>query len=347
MPKQHAPTAAAVDLISIFRDALAASAVKKNETVIIMADTFSDQTVCHAFLGAAKQLAGHVVLLIEPIIETERARVENRAVPSKVVLSALRQADLVVDVSSGGLLYSDLRAEILAAGTRILRIREPIETLRRLPVDPIIRRRGLAGAEAMSASQVIRVSTDSGTNFTVSRGNRVVSCQYGAADTPGRWDHWPTGMVYCSPVEHSLEGRLVIDPGSLMFPPDRYVMEPIVCEFENGRMARIEGGVDAMLLREYLGRSGNPNAYRLAHLGWGTDHRARWEAFSMWGSEGGGGAESRSIIGGVLMAFGDNIDIGGENAAPVHVDICLRQARLELDGMTVVDTGKIVSEALA
>lgn len=344
MPKQKLPTAAAVDVISLFHGALQSSAVKAGENVVIFCDTFSDPVVADGFLGAAKQLGARPIQLIEPLIEATLSRVENRATTNPVVLSALKQADLVVDITTGGLLYSDLRQEILSSGARILRIREPIETLRRFPFDPEVKRRSLAGAEVLRRGQRCRVQTESGSDFTILRGDRVVDVQYGAADERGRWDHWPTGMVVFAPVEDTLEGRLIIDEGSLLFPPERYVMQPIVLEFKDGKIDSITGGTDAILLKEYMGRSGNPNAFRMAHLGWGTDNRARWEAFSMWGSEGGGGAEARSMSGSVLLAFGENQDLGGQNAAPIHVDICLRQARFEIDNRVIVDQGKIVDQ---
>ena len=59
-------------------------------------------------------------------------------------------------------------------------------------------------------------------------------------------------------------------------------------------------------------------------------------------TDGGGGAELRSIYGGVLLALGENRDLGGQNAAPLHVDIPLRRARLELDGLAVVENGHIL-----
>ena len=44
----------------------------------------------------------------------------------------MQQADFVVDVTTGGMLYFDEQTAILAAGTRILRVREPDDCLLRL-----------------------------------------------------------------------------------------------------------------------------------------------------------------------------------------------------------------------
>jgi 2,5-dihydroxypyridine 5,6-dioxygenase len=203
------------------------------------------------------------------------------------------------------------------------------------------------GAAKLESASRIRVRSANGTDLRVERGKRVVECQYGAADEPGRWDHWPSGMVYCAPIEESLNGKLVIDKGDLLFPPNRYVHEPIYCEFRDGVLERMDGGADAVLFTEYLFRSGERNARRIAHLGWGTEHRARWEMFSIRGQEGGGSIEARSAYGNVLMALGENRDLGGQNAAPVHCDIAIRRATLELDGETIVEDGRIVAAELA
>ena len=159
---------------------------------------------------------------------------------------------------------------------------------------------------------------------------------------PRRWR-----LVTTTPVEESVEGTLVIGPGSIVFPFERYVASAITLRFEGGVATSIEGGREAMMLRDFIEFRNDRNCRRLAHLGWGTDHRARWDVLSMRGADGGGGAEARSIYGGVLLALGENRDLGGQNAAPVHIDLALRRARLELDGVPVVESGRVLDKALA
>ena len=88
----------------------------------------------------------------------------------------------------------------------------------------------------------------------------------------------------------------------------------------------IEGGREAIMLSDLLEARNDRNCRRLAHLGWGTDRRARWDVLSSRGADGGGGAEARSIYGGVLSALGENRDLGGNNGAPLHIDLALRRA---------------------
>jgi 2,5-dihydroxypyridine 5,6-dioxygenase len=148
-------------------------------------------------------------------------------------------------------------------------------------------------------------------------------------------------------VEDTVEGTLVVPPASILFPFERYVTEPIRMRFTQGVAREIEGGREAVMLRDLLETQNADNARRLAHIGWGTDHRARWDILASRGADGGGGAEVRSIYGGVLLALGENRDLGGDNAAPFHIDIPLRRARLELDGVAVVENGHILDAELA
>jgi 2,5-dihydroxypyridine 5,6-dioxygenase len=101
------------------------------------------------------------------------------------------------------------------------------------------------------------------------------------------------------------------------------------------------------MLVDMLDRRNERNSRRLAHIGWGTDHRASWEAFANRGADGGGGAEARSLYGGILVALGENRDLGGANASSLHIDIALRRAQLELDGVAVAGNGDILDPALA
>jgi 2,5-dihydroxypyridine 5,6-dioxygenase len=210
-----------------------------------------------------------------------------------------------------------------------------------------VRARTIKGGERLAASECLRISCDEGTDISMVKANRPVSIQYGMADEPGRWDHWPTGLITTTVVEDSVEGTLVVGSASIVFPFERYITEPIRIEFAHGIATSIEGGREAIMLRDLLATQNSQNCRRVAHVGWGTDHRARWDILASRGADGAGGAEARSIYGGVLLALGENRDLRGENAAPLHLDIALRRARLELDGVPVVENGRILDPSLA
>lgn len=337
----------AADLVPLFREGLNLSNVSAGENVIIYADTLSNPQYPAAFLAAAKDLGAQAFQIIQPAIGHDLKKPMGRATPTSLIIEAMKRADFVLDISTGGMLYSNEQNDILATGTRILRVREPDDTLLRMLPSMDVRDRTKRGGERLANAETVHITSPNGTDLSMSKASRNVSIQYGMADLPGRWDHWPTALVTTTAVEDSVEGTLVIGPGSIMFPFERYVTEPVKITFVSGEAVSIHGGREAIMLNDMLPRQDSVNCGRLAHIGWGTDHRARWETLASRGADGGGGAEARSIYGGILLALGENRDLGGKNAAPVHVDIALRRGCLELDGAAIVRDGKILEPSLA
>jgi 2,5-dihydroxypyridine 5,6-dioxygenase len=342
------PTApnVAADLVSLFREGLRCSKVTEREGVVVYADTLSNPQYPAAFLAAAKDLGADACQIIQPAIPKDLNKGIGRATPTAIIIEAMKQADFVVDVSTGGMLYSNEQNDILATGTRILRVREPDDCLLRLLPQQEVRARTIKGGNRLATAERLRITSEDGTDLAMHRGNRPVSIQYGMADEPGRWDHWPTGLITTTVLEESAEGTLVIGPASIIFPFERYVTEPIRIRFDHGIATSIEGGREAIMLRDLLATQNSQNCRRIAHVGWGTDHRARWDILASRGADGGGGAEVRSLYGGVLLALGENRDLRGANAAPLHLDIALRRAQLELDGVAVVENGQILDPSL-
>ena len=76
------------------------------------------------------------------------------------------------------------------------------------------------------------------------------------------------------------------------------------------------------------------------------EHRARWETLAMRGWDNAGGVEARSVYGNILVALGENGDLGGENNSRLHIDISLRGGRLELDDEPIVEDGRFLAAEL-
>ena len=334
------------DLVHLVRQGLAGSRLRRGESAIIYADTFTNPQYPAAFLAAAREIEGDQRLHDLKRLRAKVARGIGRARPTSLMIEAMKGADLVVDVTTAGMLYSNEQTAILAAGTRILRVREPEDCLLRMLPSEEVRGRALRGAERFSQARHVRLASAEGTDLVMDKTGRPITTQYGMADEPGRWDHWPTGLICTAPLEETVEGVLVITPASIVFPFETYVTEPLVLRFEKGVATSIEGGREAIMLDDLLER-GDRNCRRLAHIGWGLEHRARWDTLATRGWDNGGGVESRSICGGVLIALGENRDLGGANAAALHVDISLRRTRLELDGEPIIENGRFLAAELA
>jgi leucyl aminopeptidase (aminopeptidase T) len=73
----------------------------------------------------------------------------------------------------------------------------------------------------------------------------------------------------------------------------------------------------------------------LAELGVGTNDRARLTGNIL---------EDEKILGTVHVAFGASAGIGGTVSVPIHLDVVIVDATLEVDGQRVLDAGRYVLE---
>ncbi|HEY2021446.1 MAG TPA: 2,5-dihydroxypyridine 5,6-dioxygenase, partial [Paraburkholderia sp.] len=190
----------------------------------------------------------------------------------------------------------------------------------------------------------MRVTSKAGTDLSCPLGEFPAIAEYGFVDKPGRWDHWPSGFALTFPNEGTANGRIVIDKGDILLPQKSYCTEPIVLTVEAGYATRIEGGVDADLLREYMETFDDPDAYAISHIGWGLQKRAHWSTLGLYDREATLGMDARAFDGNFLFSLGPNNEGGGARTTACHIDIPLRRCTVSLDGVDVVRDGKTVED---
>jgi len=339
------------ELVSLFRQELQECNLPPGETVALMCDSRTNPHYPAAFMGAAQELGAHVFELRVPFFTSSTRRIVRAAsddvIPPRGPLEAMKAADLVIDMSTVGWLYTNVHNQILASGTRTLMVNNPPEVLRRLLPCKEIRERTRAGAAFLEKGTKLHLTSRAGTDLTFSKKGRKGIFQYGASDIPGRWDHWPSGQVACAPIEGSAEGVLVLDVGDIVLRVERYSSEPIRCEFKSGKMVGIKGGgIDGYLIREYMNTWGDEKAFIPAHIGWGCEHRAIWIEQALPGP--GGGMDAESFYGNILFGMGANyfVGLGGANVTPAHIDFCMRNCSFSVDGVAVLKDGEIVVDEL-
>ncbi|WP_416798862.1 leucyl aminopeptidase [Ciceribacter azotifigens] len=337
----------AADIIPIFREGLRQSRVVAGEKVVVYADSFTNPVYSAAFMAAARDLGASAFTITQPLINVDASNSVGRANLQPLMIEVMKGADFVVDVSTGGMLYSNDHEAILATGTRILRVREPEDILLRLMPSQEVKDRANRGVERYKLAKTVRLTSAGGTDLVMSRGARLAGNQYGMADEKGRWDHWGTGLVCTTVEEETVEGVLVLSPGDVLFPFERYVTQPLKIYFEKGVAHRFEGGREALMLRSLIEDRGDEGARKLSHIGWGVEHRSTWDALSTRNWDNAGGVETRSFYGNVLVAIGENRDLGGQNASKLHIDMSFRSTRLELDGEPIVDCCKFIDKSVA
>jgi 2,5-dihydroxypyridine 5,6-dioxygenase len=240
------------------------------------------------------------------------------------------------------LLFSPEQHEILATGTKILLAVEPREHFGRLVPTEADRTRVRAAAERIKASREMRVKSNAGTELVCPLGEFPAISEYGFVDEPGRWDHWPSGFVLTFPNEGQASGQIVIDRGDILLPQKRYVNDPITLTVENGYATRIDGGVDAALLSDYMASFNDPEGYAISHIGWGLQPRARWSTLGLYDREATIGMDARAFEGNFLFSLGPNNEAGGKRTTTCHIDIPLRHCDVMLDGEAVVRDGVVM-----
>lgn len=328
---------AATELVPLFCRALICCKVKPGEHVLIHSDTAFNPHYPAACLSAALSLGAEACILTVPAAQPER--------DSPFLTNAWRSADLVVDmVSTGAHAYSSALNQAVESGTRILRVAEPIDSLSHLFPDPDIRERSRTYAQQLAQARELHITSASDTNLTVNKTGRPGAAYYGMADEPGRWDHWPSGLVACAPNEGSASGILVIEPGDVFLSRGHLVLTPIRCEFADGMVRTIEGGADAEGLRAVLASAGDHRARILGIVGWGLVPQARWHRILDRSRIPGGIMDTETFEGNLLLVLGSNtsVSLRGQNATPAHFNINCRNQSISLDGRTVVEAGRLV-----
>ena len=200
--------------------------------------------------------------------------------------------------------------EALADGKRALMTVVPPHILERRIADPELTVRTKIRATAFERAQTILIRSSAGTDLSMSISGRPGVASYGVADDPGHLDFWGAGFFQVAVLEGSMEGRLVLDTGDLIFHFGRHVDRPVTITFRDGRATRFEGGVDAELIRMFLRAAEDPNAFVAGHIACGTDRRAQWTAeIAQFPVAGGGGADAEAFYGNVQVEIGSNDDV--------------------------------------
>jgi 2,5-dihydroxypyridine 5,6-dioxygenase len=341
MADPHAQAA----FVDVCERELALCGVGEGETVAVLSQGHQRLDYADAFLIAARRLGatafhvrladptpGHVDGAVWTIGMSELER-------NRPAVEALKRADLVVDLIF--LLFSKEQLEIQAAGARMLLAVEPMDVLARLLPTPELRARVEASEELLARARSLRVTSAAGTDITYPLGQYPVITEYGYTDTPGRWDHWPSGFLFSNGDDGGVEGRVVLAPGDVLVAPFRtYVQDTVEFTVEGGHVVDVRGsGVSAALVSDYMDEfAADPRRTEVAHIGWGLNERARWSRLAT--AQRGFGMEARSFCGCVMFATGPNSELGGTNTSPCHLDIPMRGCDLFLDDEPVLRAGE-------
>ena len=185
--------------------------------------------------------------------------------------------------------------------------------------------RSKAVAALLDRGSTAHVTCPRGSDLTLDISGRPGISDDGDLTGAGAFGNLPCGEGFISPLNG--DGQIV----AVSLAPLGLTEEPAILTVENGRIT----GANRGLGPEYLSRlvAHGDAGTNLAELGVGTNDQATLT---------GNVLEDEKILGTVHIAFGASAGIGGTVSVPIHLDVVITDASLEIDGEQVLDAGRYV-----
>ena len=334
--------------VDVFKEVFNLCRVAVGDEVVILSESQSRQVnvrLADLALLALGAKVFHLVLpspkLISnvPVRSTGSSDVLHGRAP---IIAALARTTLVVDLTVEGLLHAPELPSILEEGTRVLMIsNEHPEALERLRPDEQLRSRVQDAVRKAKEAKNMLVTSDAGTELSVSLTDCPIAGVWGWTDRPGTVAHWPGGVVVAFPLRHSVRGRLVLGVGDINLTFKRYLESPVTLIIEDDYVTAVEGsGVDAILMRNYYDAWNDSEAYGVSHVGWGLNPKASYEALTVYDKRDTNGTELRALAGNFLFSTGANEHAGRYTLG--HFDLPVLGCTIKLDDEVVVENGKLL-----
>ena len=247
----------------------------------------------------------------------------------KGTLEAIKSADMLVCLHIP--LFTRWLKEARDAGTRVLMVIDGPDELEELMAPP-----GLKEADEQHAGERLQRAKRSPHH---ARRRHRPDRRHGRISnhdpvrllgTAGRFDHWGAGHVHTFPNEGSANGTVVFPPGEIIILPYcRYVQDEVRLDIRDGFIRKIEGGLDAKLMSDWLdGNRANADdmdGHAISHLGWGLNPQGRWDAIALHGADPTRHhAGARCFAGNFLFSTGPNSQGGGKRTTKGHYDVPMR-----------------------
>jgi 2,5-dihydroxypyridine 5,6-dioxygenase len=334
--------------IDAFEAVLRRCAVQAGDTVAILCETRSRAVLPELARHAAARLGARSFTITMPTVlpsgtPTIRSTGASMAIGGLApVVQALASATLVLDCTVEGLMHAPELPAILAGGARVVYVsNEHPEALTRLVPSADLEALVKEHTKRLRAAKAMHVQSDAGTDLSISLAGAVVGGNWGSSTRAGTMTHWPGGLVLAFPAAGSVNGRLVMDVGDVNLTFKRYVDSAITLTVENDYVTSIEGrGIDAKLMRDYIAAWGDREAYAVSHVGYGLNTAARWDSMAMFDKSDFNGTELRAVSGGFLYSTGAN-EVAKRYTLG-HFDLPLRSCSIALDGVLVVEQGRVL-----
>ncbi|HHY70895.1 MAG TPA: aminopeptidase, partial [Thermoanaerobacterales bacterium] len=185
--------------------------------------------------------------------------------------------------------------------------------------------------EKFDSGRIAHITAPGGTDLWIDVTDRKPYTCSGICKKPGMRMGLPDLEVFIAPIEEKTNGILVIDASATEF---GLIKEPIRLKITDGKVKRIEGSDEANKLRSILENSRDPNSYIIAEFAVGLNDKAKVI---------GNIIEDEGVYGTGHFALGNNINFGGKNKAPIHLDMVYWKPTIKIDEELIMENGELVN----
>jgi leucyl aminopeptidase (aminopeptidase T) len=298
--------------------------VRPGEEVLVVADR-GTRMIGEALRDEARAAGADAVLAVMDEREVDGTE------PPRIVAAALAASDVFIAPTTRSISHTVARKRASEAGARGATMPGVTEDmLARMMTGDFdeMAWRSQEVAVLLTESSQAHVTCPRGTDFTLDLSGRQGIPDDGILTTPGVFGNLPCGEGFISPL--SGEGQIVV-AGTLA--SVGIGDEPATLTVTGGQLTAAEGGLATPYIE--LLRAHGENGTNLAELGVGTNERAELTGQVL---------EDEKILGTVHVAFGASAGIGGTVTVPIHLDVVVLDATLDVGGRRVLDAGRYVLE---
>ena len=312
--------------------------LKRGENLVVTADTVTDVRIVDAIFATAREVGAVALAVTVPSV----AQGDHYAESPQLFVDALKSADLVLPLirfSSYAESYLDVLKQKRVLGFAVPpSVSQFINWILKLDYKKMDKLCQVV-TDLLYKTREFKITSKVGTDITMMLGDRHVADDPGKVEKAGDENYLPGACVCPTPLEDTWNGTIVYD--ALLYPPIGLLKSLVRLEVSNGVIKSIEGGKDAEKFNDWLASFSDPNMYRMAHLGIGTNHHfKRFTGIKslderMYGIVGAGiGTNDIPVFQGNIRAKG-------------HTDGYMKSASVYLDGELLIKDGRFVHPKIA
>jgi len=276
--------------------------IQPGEVILIVTDEISLE-VAKSFGGIAKDYGDIAITIMKD-------RNNHGEEPPITIAAAMATADVIFGVTKYSLTHSKARRGACNRGARFVNMADYnilmlesggifVDFERQSKVVDMVAKR-LVG-------NYIEITSSAGTKLNGSiKGMKPVP-QYGRSLKKGAASSPPIIECAIGPVENTLEGNVIID-GSIPHPSLGLLNEDIRLTVERGVIKKIEGGIQANILRDMLKEI------------------------------------DEGVLGTIHLGIGNSIIFGGNNSINIHIDLIFKKPTCSIDNKLLLKEGQLVLE---